>query len=243
MGLGKAVRACLLVAVLIGIAWLAGCCPVKAEEVRIKAEWKSTDLKGKETEHQSWGRGVAIDKKHVLTARHNVVNDDPDLENNTKYYVLVGKEWVEAKRIASDQETDLAIIEFAAEQKVDVHPPLRLPKLQLIGNARHEDSKRLEVTIEVFGGFIEDLSDRKVTEDDLPPNKDAGTFARVGAEVGEPNPYASLGVSGSPIVAEGRTIGIVSRCYAVGDKVRYIMAGPTAIQRIMDRVGLGPKEE
>ncbi len=141
-------------------------------------------------EKSARGRGVAISKTHVLTVLHVVSGDDNVTPRRVA--VEVDGKWVEGKVVGFDASNDLALLSFECKLGPIVEP-LDMPKLETVGNKALLPSKHMLTAILAFYATPEDL----------------------GAESG----VEAHGLSGSPVIIEGKLIGLVS---AAGQRVRRV---------------------
>lgn len=158
------------------------------------------------SEVAGWGRGVAVGKRLVITARH-VILDSLDVNYRTPM-VQVKDKWHEAKIVGEDKENDLVLLELPKEVKLESTEALELPPMQVLGDIGLNPSTRRNVTITSFIMDVEDL-----------PVKTA-------SDVG--------GLSGGPVVVEGRLIGIVSRASVAHGKVQVWCIGPEPIKKLIE---------
>lgn len=152
------------------------------------------------------GRGIAVSKHLVITALH-IIMDSLDVNYRTPMVNVAGK-WHEAKIAAVDKENDLALLELPKEAKLEIAEELELPPMQVLGDIGLNPSTRRDVKI---SSFIMDVADLPV---------------KTASDVG--------GLSGGPVLCEGRLIGIVSRAAVSGGKVQVWCIGPEPIRKLIE---------
>lgn len=158
------------------------------------------------SEVAGYGRGIAVGKRLVISARH-VILDSLD-QNYRTPMVKVGEKWHEAQIVGADAVNDLVLLELPKDVKLEATEALQFPPMQVLGDIGLNPSTRRNVTIASFIMDVEDL-----------PVKTA-------QDVG--------GLSGGPVVVEGRLIGIVSRASASNGKVQVWCIGPEPINKLIE---------
>ena len=152
------------------------------------------------------GRGVAVSKKHVLTARHVLTTSD---ESNFRTpQVMVKGKWMSGKVVGHDSHNDIALIELPEDclKPVDV---LRIPELEVQGSPGLADPKHRKVTIQAFKTYVEEVKDLALPQD-------AG------------------GLSGSPMMADDHLIGIVSSAGRDSGGIFIVVIGPEPIRKLLE---------
>ena len=151
------------------------------------------------------GRGVAVSKRHVLTARHVVTTSD---ESNFRTpQVLVNGKWMSGKIAGHDSQNDLALIELPEDclKPVDV---LLIPELEIQGSPGLAEPKHRKTKIMAFKTYVDEVRD-----------------------LGQPGEAG--GLSGSPLLADDRLIGIVSSAGRDHGGVFIICIGPEPIRALL----------
>lgn len=170
---------------------------------------EALDIKGAEylpsgEEIAGRGRGVAVSKRHVLTAAHVLTGHD-NVTFRTPY-VQVGKNWIAGIVLGYNFEFDLALIELpegTALKPVDV---LAQPRLEVHGNLGLNPSTRRALKLTKMEMEFEDF---KVN-----------------------SAYDLGGYSGSPVMAEGQLIGILT-AGRVGKGTEILVIGLDPIHNLI----------
>lgn len=155
----------------------------------------------------SHGRGVAVSKRHVLTARHVITNST---ETNFRTpRVLVNGKWIIGKVAGHDQKNDLALIELPEDclKPVDI---LTIPELEVQGSPGLSEQKHRKTTIQAFKTYVDEIKDLS-------------------------NPSDAGGLSGSPMLADGQLIGIVSSAGRDESGVFIVVIGPEPIKQLVSQ--------
>ena len=153
------------------------------------------------------GRGVAVSKRHVLTARH-VVQNITDTAFRTPEVMIDGA-WVAGKIVGDDEENDLALIEMPEGTKLKPIDILSIPDLYTEGSPGIEDShvkRRSKIKYMIMA--IEEVT-------------------------GLATPYDVGGLSGSPMHDGDNLIGIVSAAKREGDGIVVKVIGPEPIKQLL----------
>ncbi len=151
------------------------------------------------------GRGVAVSKRHVLTARHVITTSD-ELNFRTPRVLVDGK-WEVGKVVGHDSQNDLALIELDHDclKPVDI---LTIPELEVQGSPGISEQRHRKTTIMAFKTYVQDI--RELNE-----------------------PHEAGGLSGSPMLADGQLIGIVSSAGRDAGGIFIIVIGPEPIKQLV----------
>jgi hypothetical protein len=153
------------------------------------------------------GRGVAISKTLVISARHVFMNY-ADTAYRTPEVQVKGK-WVVAVVLADDEANDLVLLQFAEPQDVIVADLLVMPDIVTDGSPGLSDAVKRVTTIEHL-------------------------IVRVDAVKDLQNPGEAGGLSGSPVLAGSNLIGIVSAASRDHKGIIIKCIGPEPIRQLCE---------
>lgn len=188
----------ILIAFLLSSALFAG-----DHSLRVRGVERPSET----VELSSHGRGIAVSKRHCLTARHVLTNTS---ETNFRTpEVMVDGKWIAGKVAGHDAANDLALIELPEDvlKPVDL---LSIPELHVHGSPGLQESRIRPTTIQAFKTYVKEIKD-------LDAPQDAG------------------GLSGSPLLADGHLIGIVSSAGRDQDGIFIIIIGPEPIKQLVSQ--------
>lgn len=186
---------------LLSIVLLLSSLVYGVEDIQVKGSHWFGDL-----EFPQMGRGVAIDKNLIMSARHIVTGYKG---NPLLSYAKIGEEWVALEEVVSDEKNDLVILKSPKELKSIVEV-LSIPKIEAIGSPGMNKAKPRNATLEQFKIYIDEVKEL-------------------------PNVKFAHGLSGSAILAEGRLIGIISEGDKDAGGVFLLCVGPDPINNLIEK--------
>jgi hypothetical protein len=170
-----------ILSVLLSFLLLTSACFAQSSGVQVRADHPNlSPIDNRPVTTEEYGCGVFVSKHRVLTCFHIVAE-------GTKFFIkpTPKADWIEVKLIDTDEKNDLAMLRCEAEgEPVEI---VSMPDLVISGSAKREDVHDTPVTTNNAVLYVGPYD----------PKDAKGEKVKM------------CGQSGSPILAEGRMIGIV----------------------------------